>query len=126
MPFVESVRAAVGKLPAKDATRIVVEYLLKHGVGSHNAKPWSEIEEELDDHGIKMTQTEFQQTILKDTRASDIFIGANDHGRSRGYFLIQERVDAVTMRDFYRKRIAAEQANLDNLERLIQMKWPGH
>ena len=42
-----------------------------------------------------------------------------------GYFLIQERVDAVTMRDFYRKRIAGEQANLENLEILIQLEWPG-
>ena len=78
------------------------------------------------DNGIAMTQTEFQQTILKDTRAGEIFIGANDHGRSRGYFLIQERVDAVTMREFYRKPIAAEQANFANLDRLIQIEWPGH
>ena len=126
MPFVSAARTAVQKLPANDATRIVLLYLLKHGVGCHNAKPWSKIQEELDDHGITMTQTEFQQTILKDTRAGEIFIGANDHGRSRGYFLIQERVDAVTMREFYRKRIAAEQANLQNLERLIQIEWPGH
>jgi hypothetical protein len=124
MPFVDAARATVPKLPTSDPLRIVLEYLLKHGIGSHNAKPWSKIEEELDDHGIKMTQTEFQQTVLKDTRAGDIFIGANDHGRTRGYFLIRERVDAITMRDFYRKRIAAEQANLASLERLIDVEWP--
>src|SRR6266853_848262 len=115
MPFVKAARTVVQKLPTTDPLRIVLEYLLKHGIGSHNAKPWGELQEELDDHGIKMTQTKFQQTVLKDTRAGEIFIGSNDHGRSRGYFLIQERVDAVTMWEFYQKRIAAEQANLANL-----------
>lgn len=123
MPFIDAARALVGGLPAGDTMRIVLEYLLHHGVGRANARPWSNIEDHLNAHGIFMSQTQFQQTILKETRSGDVFIGSNDHG-ARGYFLIQDRADADMAREFYERRIAAEQTNLDHLNSLIRQRWP--
>ena len=124
MPFVEAARERARALPANDPMRIILEYMLRHAVGMQNSKPWSVIQDELDNHGIGMTQTKFQQTILAQTRSGDIFIASNDHGRSRGYFLIQDRADAFAMRNWYEARIAAEQANLTNLNNLIHAEWP--
>lgn len=124
MPFVNAARALVQRLPQDDSTRVVLEYLLEHGIGRANAQPWSNIEEHLNAHGIEMSQTQFQQTILADTRSGDIFIGSNDHGTGRGYFLIQDREDADTAREFYTRRIAAQQANLTRLDALIRQQWP--
>ena len=124
MPFLEAARDRARNLPANDPMRIVLEYMLRHAVGVQNSKPWAAIQEELDDNGIRMTQTQFQQTMLAQTRAGDIFIASNDHGRARGYFLIHDRADALSMRDWYVARIAAEQTNLNNLNALIRAQWP--
>ena len=124
MPFVEAARLRARALPGNDPMRIVLDYMLQHAVGLQNSKPWAEIQQQLDDHGTRMTQTQFQQTLLAQTRAGDVFIASNDHGRARGYFLIQDHADAVSMRDWYVARIAAEQANLNNLNRLIDLQWP--
>lgn len=124
MPFVNDARAEVRRLPADSPRRIVLQYLLDHGIGVQNAKSWARIAEHLEEHDIDITREQFQQTILADTRAGTIFIGSTDHGPNRGYFLIQDRGDAGTIREFYRRRIAAEQQNLGNLERLIALEWP--
>jgi len=62
-----------------------------------------------------MSQQTFQQGILKRTRECDLFIGSNDHGIAKGYFLIQDQADAEIMRDWYAKRINVEVARLKNL-----------
>jgi hypothetical protein len=124
MPFVESARAAAGQLPRENQTRVVLDYLLQHGVGRGNARPWPQIEAHLNANGIFITREVFQQTILAESRSGDIFIGSNDHGASRGYFLIQDPEDAHVAREFYTRRIAAQQANLDRLDALIQQQWP--
>ncbi len=123
MPFVAAAKAKIRQLPANDPTRIVLEFMLKHAVGIQNAKSWRMLSDELEDHAIHMTREQFQQTILKSTREGDIFIGSNDHGPGRGYFLIQDKGDASTMQDFYEKRIAAEEAHLTNLKRLISAEF---
>jgi hypothetical protein len=124
MPFDDATRVLVRQLPRRDKTRLVLEFLLEHGVGRDNAQLWSNIEDHLNAHGISMTQTHFQQTILKETTSGNIFIGSNDHG-ARGYFLIRDREDAEMAREFYTRRVAAEQANLNHLESLIRrQRWP--
>jgi hypothetical protein len=45
-------------------------------------------------------------------------IGSNDH-RPRGYFLIQNRCDFDAAREFYARRIAAQQTNLHHLDALL-------
>ena len=120
MPFVDSARAAVQRLPQGDRTRVTLEYLLQNALGRHNARPWPKLEAHLNTHGINMSREEFQQTILAESRAGDIFIGSNDHGPGRGYFIIQDRADADVAREFYTRRIAAQQANLVRLDGLIQ------
>ena len=120
MPFVDSARAAVNRLPPGDRTRVVLEYLLQHGLGRQNARPWPDLEAHLSDHGIVMSSKQFQQTILAASRSDEIFIGSNDHGLGRGYFIIQDRADADCAREFYTRRIAAQQANLNRLDALIQ------
>ena len=124
MPFVDAARALVQRLPPSDTTRVVLEYLLRHGVGRANARPWNNIEQYLNAHGINMSQTQFQQTILKETRSGDIFIGSNDRGTGRGYFLIKDKADAVLTREFYIRRITAERANLKRSDSLIRQRWP--
>jgi len=123
MQFVYAARAMVRRLPRNDRTRLVLEYMLQNAVGRANAQPWSNIKNHLNAYGISMSKTQFQQTVLKKTRSGDIFIGSNDHG-ARGYFLIRDREDAEMAREFYTRRIAAEQANLDHLNSLIQQqRW---
>jgi len=124
MQFVDAARALVRRLPPNDKTRLVLEYMLHHAVGRANAQPWSSIEDHLRAHGISMSQTQFQQTILAETRSGDIFIGSNDHGAGRGYFLIKDRADAEFTREFYTRRIAAQEANLCRLDALIGQRWP--
>ncbi len=53
-----------------------------------------------------------------------MYIGSNDHGPFKGYFIISERADANLMAEWYRKRMATEQSRLDNLEGLINQQWP--
>ncbi|TAE89488.1 MAG: hypothetical protein EAZ81_12975 [Verrucomicrobia bacterium] len=118
MPFAESARAATQNLTEESHLRIVLDYLLNHGLGRANARPWSDIENHLTSRGIQMSQTQFQQGVLAYTRSGDIFIGSNDHS-PRGYFLIQERGDFDTAREFYVRRIAAQQTNLDHLDSLL-------
>ena len=124
MAFINSARLAIQQLPQGDLTRVVLEYLLQHGLGRVNARPWSQIEADLSANGIYISQQQFQQGILAASRAGDIFIGSNDHGTGRGYFLIQDRDDAEFAREFYNRRIAAQQANLDHLNALILQQWP--
>lgn len=124
MPFANAARAEVQRLQAGSPRRIVLQYLLDHGIGVQNAKSWRRIAAYLEEHDIEMSREQFQQTILADTRSGTIFIGSTDHGRTRGYFLIGDRGDAGTMREFYRRRIAAEQQNLATLERLMDDEWP--
>jgi hypothetical protein len=120
MPFVDSARAAVQQFALGHPTRVVLEYLLENALGRHQARPWSEIGAHLNEHGIAMTREQFQQTILAETRSGDIFIGSNDHAPGRGYFIIENRADADFAREFYTRRIAAQQTNLDQLDRLIE------
>jgi hypothetical protein len=68
-----------------------------------------------------MSETDFQQTVLAESRGADYFIGSGQ----RGYFLIDTMDDAVEMRDFYDRRISAERQNLDNLVRQAKLVgWP--
>lgn len=71
-----------------------------------------------------MSQQAFQQTVLKETRSNNIFIGSNDHGKSRGYFLIENDQDAQIMRDWYQNRINKELTNLQHLDALMVLPWP--
>ncbi len=82
MPFADSARAALQILNADDPMRVVLEYLLNHGLGRANAHPWPDIEAHLATQDIKMSQTQFQQGILADTRSGDIFIGSNSNSFS--------------------------------------------
>jgi hypothetical protein len=52
----------------------------------------------------------------------EIFIGSNDHGLGRGYFLIQDKDDAEIMRQWYQHRIQVEQEHLIQLEALIKQQ----
>jgi hypothetical protein len=113
MSFLPAVRHKVDALPQRDRTRVALQYLLNIAVGRMNAVPLSMLVADLRRRRIDITETGFQQTILAESRHSDYFIGSSRHG----YFLIDTIDDARAMRDFYERRIAAEQQNLDNLRR---------
>lgn len=120
MSFIPAVRREIQQRNANDPVRITLEYLINNGIGQNNPVPLSVIVGHLQSMGISMNETLFQQTILKDSRGSDYFIGSGN----RGYFLIETIGDAQKMRDFYQNRIAAEENNLDNLRRLsVAVGW---
>ncbi len=122
MAFVESARQRVAELSDAEDTglireRKILEVMLEHCVGRANAKNWGELERLFEQRGIRVSRNVFQQQHTD--RQGDIFVGSNDHGEVRGYFLIQDLQDAQIMRGWYENRMAATRANMDNLDRLI-------
>jgi hypothetical protein len=75
MPFLEDARNAVRRLPDGDPLKITLEYLDENAVGWRNAVPIDEVLGHLAAQGHGMSKSQFQQTILKDTREGTIFIG---------------------------------------------------
>jgi hypothetical protein len=124
MKFVNEAARIAPTLPAGSTMRLALEYLLAHGRGRANAQPWRNIQAHLRANGIAMSQPAFQQTVLRGTRSNNIFIGSNDHGPTRGYFLIEDDQDAQIMRDWYQNRINKEVTNLQHLDALIGLPWP--
>ncbi len=53
MPFADSARAALQNLNADDPMRVVLEYLLNHGLGRANAHPRPDIEAHLGNSGYQ-------------------------------------------------------------------------
>jgi hypothetical protein len=114
--FLDAAKSAARKSPKGSAKRVVFKYLLKHAVGSKNAKTWNELKKEFRRHGVAVNKRKFQQGILNDSRKNSIFIGSN----SRGYFLIQNRDDAMAMYGFYVRRVSAEWEKMQKLETLMR------
>jgi hypothetical protein len=111
MSFLPAVQREITNRPANDSVRLTLEYLIQHGMGHLHPVPLRQIVEYLNDNGIQISGTGFQQTVLAESRSRDFYIGV---GR-RGYFIIDTIDDAILTRDFYNTRIQAEQRNLDNL-----------
>jgi len=124
MAFLSSVQQWIAKYVPGSPERIILEFLQRNGAGRQNAQPWAAIEAELSRHGYDWRLQTFQQGLLKQSREAELYIGSNDHGEFRGYFLIADQEDAELMANWYRRRIAVEQTRLDNLEALIQQEWP--
>ena len=118
MPFAKEALKRIRVLERKDPLRIVLEFLIKNAVGYSKAKPWRVIQRHLLKRGVRMTKNYFQQTILSETRAGDIFIGSSNDG----YFLICNKDDARMMQEFYDTRIKAEQTHLDHLLSLASVE----
>jgi hypothetical protein len=124
MPFVNSAQKYTQKLPVGSVERVIMEFLLQNAIGRHNSQPWSALDTHLQQHGHHIRQQTFQQGLLKRTREGEVFIGSNDHGIGRGYFLIQDREDADIIRQWYLRRIQIEQGHLNQLDALINQQWP--
>jgi hypothetical protein len=125
MSLVNEAKLYVQNLPVGGAERLILEFLLQNGIGRHNAQTWATLDKHLRQNGHHIRQQAFQQGLLKRSRESSVFIGSNDHGEGRGYFLIQDREDAELMRQWYCRRIQVEQEHLDQLDRLIQKHFAG-
>jgi len=120
MSFLPAVQREIANRPANDSVRLTLEYLIQHGIGHTNPVPLREIVQYLNDNGIHISGTGFQQTVLAESRSRDFYIGV---GR-RGYFLIDRIEDALVTRDFYSVRIQSEQRNLDNLrQQANNVRW---
>lgn len=124
MPFLSAAQGHVQKLQPGSTDRLILEFLLQNAVGRQNAQPWSALDTHLRQHGVSIRQQSFQQGLLKKSREGQLFIGSNDHGVGKGYFLIQDREDAEIIRQWYLRRIQVEQGHLTQLEILIQQQWP--
>lgn len=124
MPFFATAQAHASTLPVGSADRLILEFLLQNAVGRLNSQPWSAIDDHLKRHGIQIRQQTFQQGLLKKSREGEVFIGSNDHGIGRGYFLIVDREDAEIMRQWYLRRIQIEKGHVEQLDALIQKQWP--
>lgn len=114
MSFVPNAIRRAAILPEGSEERVVLDFLISNAVGSSNAQPWNLIKAHLRNKGFSVTEQRFQQCILKRNWEHDVFIGSNDHGAARGYFLINTIEDARTMRDCYQNRINAEQMKVDD------------
>jgi len=120
MPFIDAAREAVATLPAGDAMRVTLEFLLANAVGRESAVPWPRLRAHLRARRLPMSKNVFQTSVLKQTREGDVFI-ASWH---RGFFLIADEADVAAMRAFYEARIASEQARLRRLRRLaLRQGW---
>jgi hypothetical protein len=120
MPF-QSYAADFSATLSHDS-QVAFSYLRENAVGWAKAKTWPEIEEYLHRQGIRMTKNSFQASVVKPSREGKAFLGSTDAG-IRGYFIIASPEDAAVMRAWYKKRIAKEQANLDNLNALVKEEW---
>jgi hypothetical protein len=124
MPFLSEAQKYVQTLQPGSAERLILEFLLQNAVGRYNSQPWPALEKYLRRHQVSIRQQTFQQGLLKKSREGPVFIGSNDHGTGRGYFLIQDKEDAEVMRQWYVRRIQVEQGHLNQLEALIKQQWP--
>ena len=115
MSFLPAVSARIAALPPTEPERIFLEFMEVNAVGRANSKAWSIIESHLHTRGIILNQRQFQQGILKRTREGNVYIGSNDHGVGRGYFIIDEIEDAELMRNWYQTRIDRENVRLAHL-----------
>jgi hypothetical protein len=97
MSFLPAVQREINNRNPGDPIRVALEYLVEHAVGRHNAIPLSTLVTVLSGRGVHLTETDFQQTVLAQSRDRDYCIGS---GRS-GYFLIESQADAEEMRDSY-------------------------
>jgi hypothetical protein len=113
MSFLPAVQREINNRPHNDPVRITLEFLAQRGVGRNSAVPLRDIVAHLQGQGINITDTQFQQTVLAESRGADFFIGSGN----RGFYLITTIGDAQKMRDFYETRIRTEQDNLNNLRR---------
>lgn len=124
MPFITEINNWINAYEAGSPERVILEFLRDNAVGRANAKPWSAIHAELDRHGYDWRLQKFQQGLLKASREGDLYIGSNDHGAYKGYFLIADREDAQLMESWYRRRMETERARLENLQGLVDAEWP--
>lgn len=110
---------ALPTLPNSEFT--ILEYLINNAVGRNNAKSWETIAAQCATLGVVVDKLNFQQGFLANTRDGQIFIGSC----TRGYFLIQDRDDALLAAEFYRTRINRQQQHLTHLENLVRGEgWP--
>jgi len=124
MPFIAEIETWIRAYPSGSPERIILEFLRENAVGRSNAHPWSLIQAELKRHGYEWRLQDFQQGVLKASREGDLYIGSNDHGEFRGYFLIADREDAELMANWYQKRMETERKRLENLQALMDAEWP--
>jgi len=118
MPFFTEANTVLPTLPQGSANRAILEYLLNNALGKDNAKSWDMIEAHCAAIPVDVDKLDFQQGFLAQTRDEQIFIGSSSHG----YFIIQNRDDAVKAASFYQSRIARQQEHLDHLTDLMAME----
>jgi hypothetical protein len=120
MPFIAAAHIELARLNPRTPNHAILDYLIANALGAGNAKSWEAIETHCNQNRVVVDKQDFQQGFLAETRDGDIFIGSC----SRGYFIIQNRDDAVVAADFYRVRIARQQQHLTHLENLVrQQGW---
>jgi len=118
MPFLPEAGRLLGTLTVGSEEHAILDYLVSSAVGASNAKSWDTIEAHC---AVAVDKLTFQQGFLAETRDGEVFIGSS----SRGYFIIQDRDDAIVAADFYRTRIAREQEHVTHLQDLVtRAGWP--
>ena len=120
MPFVTEAHQLLANLPQGTANHAILGYLINNAIGANNAKSWDAIEAHCSGILIGVDKLDFQQGFLAETRDGGVFIGSC----SRGYFIIQDRDEAMVAADFYRTRIERQKEHLTHLRDLvIQEGW---
>src|SRR2546427_11622172 len=73
MPFLHAIQQRLNQYAPGTAERLILDFLLRYGVGRHNAQPWGAIEVHLQKHGIQIRLQTFQQGLLKESREGDMY-----------------------------------------------------
>src|SRR6266487_4424084 len=115
MPFITEAIRSLPTLTPGTPNHAILDYLINNAGGRHNAKSWDAIEAHCAAIPVPVDKLDFQQGFLANTRDGQIFIGSS----SQGYFLIQDRDDALQAASFYRSRIARQQEHVDHLAHLV-------
>lgn len=110
MSFIPAARKHLSLLGHGSDDYKILKFLINNAIGKINAKSWKAIKTA---SGLTSTSKEqFQQGLLKFSREKDFFIGSC----SRGYYMIDDRADAIATKKFYQDRIDIERLRVINLE----------
>ncbi len=115
MAFANSLQEKIGTLAIGSSRRVILQFLSVNARGRANVQSWDDIEAHLHGKGLRMEKESFQTGLLADTREGEVFIGSS----RLGYYVIENREDAVATMEFSQERLASHNARLLHLNDLV-------
>lgn len=116
MPFANAVQTKINTLPVGSPRRAILEFLWVNARGRANVQTWEAIAGYLRKHELLIEKEAFQTGLLASTRENDVFIGSS----RQGFYIIEDRDDALATMEFFKERVDAHNARLSHLNALVQ------